>query len=252
MTTRRTFLKSLARNTFRRLGYDISRFSPHARAGLGVDPFRDMEKLLSGNERPVVLDVGANEGQSVKAFKDVSPRCEIHSFEPSPSTHEKLVRRVNAYPDVFPNNLGVGSSCGMMRFLENQRSTMSSFLEPDEACLGEIVNELPVEVITLDSYCERKSVRYVNILKTDTQGYDFEVLKGARSLMVKNRIQMIFTEVIFSKMYRDLPDFDEVYRFLLDNNFKLVSFYSFYYFDNLASWSDALFLNPKFSPNDQA
>ena len=129
---------------------------------------------------------------------------------------------------------------------------MSSFLEPDEACLGEIVNELPVEVITLDSYCERKSVRYVNILKTDTQGYDFEVLKGARSLMVKNQIQMIFTEVIFSKMYRDLPDFDEAYRFLLDNNFKLVSFYSFYYSDNLASWSDALFLNPKFSPNDQA
>ena len=118
---------------------------------------------------------------------------------------------------------------------------------------GEIVNELPVEVTTLDKYCNDDSVSHINVLKTDTQGYDFEVLKGAHSLMDNNRIQMIFMEVIFSNMYQDLPPFDEVYRFLLANNFRLVAFYKFIHaFGEKTGWSDALFLNTEYAPNKAA
>ena len=55
----------------------------------------------------------------------------------------------------------------------------------------------------------------VDILKSDTQGYDFEVFKGAQQAMRDNRIGLLYFEFIFSDMYKNLPPFDEVFRLTL-------------------------------------
>lgn len=237
--------ETLVRNLFHALGFEISRYHPNCNS-LGINPFSDMKKLICQSQRPVVFDVGANVGQSVKRFKDLLPQCEIHSFEPSPATYRLLAQNANSFSDVYLNNLGVGSSCGRKHFLENSSSVMSSFLKPSTFCWGKIVNETPVEVTTLDKYCEENNIPHINVLKADTQGYDLEVLRGATALIGGNRIQMVFMEIIFSDMYQGLPSFDELFRFLLDSNFRLVSLYEFYHQNNVASWSDALFINTGF------
>jgi len=33
-------------------------------------------------KNPIIFDVGANEGQSIKRFKSIFPKSIIHSFEP--------------------------------------------------------------------------------------------------------------------------------------------------------------------------
>ena len=60
-------------------------------------------------------------------------------------------------------------------------------------------------------------------------------------MMQEKRIELVTMEVIFSKMYEDIAPWDEVYRFMLDNGFQLVSFYKFYFHDKSADWADALF-----------
>lgn len=239
--------KQLAKKVFQTLGLEVSRYRPKTteERPLGVDYLSDIRKLTRSNPC-IVMDVGANIGQSVNTYKELLPHCEIHSFEPGPATFEVLKKNVSSHSNVHVNNLAVGSLSGKKTFLENSYPNMSSFLRPDEYCWGEIVAENEVEVTTLDRYCEEKGIQHVSLLKTDTQGYEFEVLKGAAELLRSNRIEMIFMEVIFSAMYKDLPTFDEVYRFLLDRNFKLVAFYQFYYQQDTASWSDALFINPSF------
>ena len=72
------------------------------------------------------------------------------------------------------------------------------------------------------------------------------MFKGAQQMMREDRIQMLYFEIIFSDMYKDLPGFDTVYRYLSENRFRLVSFYRFHFQNNLASWTDALFINPQF------
>ena len=235
--------KNIVKAAFRKLGFDISRYRPDS---LGIDPLSDIKRLI--HNPAIIFDVGANTGQSVKNFKELIPQCEIHSFEPAAETFKLLVENTRSYEGVHLNNLAVGGSCGERSFLENSDSRMSSFLQPGEFCWGEVVNETPVKVTSLDKYCEEKEIPYISLLKTDTQGYDFEVIKGARQLIEQRRIQLIYMEVIFSEMYKDLPAFDEVYRFLLDKEFKLVSFYQFYHQRELASWSDALFRSTNFKP----
>jgi len=244
--------KRILKDAFHALGLEITRYAPPIPPVIppGVDPYFDIGKLVNRNLPIIAFDVGGNTGQSVETLKRVMPQCEVHSFEPSPTTYELLAKNAEAYTDVYLNNLAVGSSCTERTFLENVYSDMSSFLEPSGSGWGEMVKETTVQVTTLDRYCEEKNIPYVSILKTDTQGYDFEVLKGATGLMADNRIQLILTEIIFSDMYKGLPAFDEMYRFLLDRRFRLVSFYQFYYQSDIASWTDALFINPSFEGGD--
>ncbi len=187
----------------------------------------------------------------MEQLKDRIPQSEIHAFEPNPTTYEVLKENTNSYRDIHLNRTGVGASCETKSFLENSSSVMSSFLKPSATCTGSIINEIPVEVVTLDNYCVEKTIPYINLLKSDTQGYDLEVLRGGEALLGSNRIQMVLIEIIFSDMYQGIPSLDEIFRFLLDRNFIFVSFYNFNYQNNVAGWCDALFINPKFGSDNR-
>ena len=217
----------------------------------GLHPFYDMQKL-SVSDKPVIFDVGANIGQTVKNFTRIFRQCSVHAFEPSRVTFHSLENNTRSFRagrdvrDVIVNNCALGSTCGTQTFIENSHPDMSSFLEPSRDCWGEITAESRVEVNTVDAYCHKQGIDHIDILKTDTQGFDFEVLKGSQRLLDGNRIHMIYMEIIFSDMYTDQPSFEVIYQFLMDNRFRLVSFYDFHHTHKLASWCEALFVNPAY------
>jgi len=241
-------MKSLAlkfRKLARRFGCDLVPLpDPNA---IGQDPFRDMSRFLGGIANPVVFDVGANVGQSAAKFKKTFPDSTVHAFEPGSAAFHQLKERAATLTNVHPWNLGVGSKEGRLLLQENEHSTMSSFLEPSKFCWGGVVNRNEVEVVTLDAFAARHGIEKVSILKSDTQGFDLEVFKGAAELMDSNRIALVYFEFIFSDMYRGLPSFDEVFGFLNRKNFQLVCFYEQNFQREILSWADALFINRDFN-----
>ena len=81
LSSTRVSWKRVVRQIARRAGLDISRYPPARTSSRG-----DILRHLRDVERPVVLDVGANVGQSVRRYRNLLQGCEIHSFEPSPTT----------------------------------------------------------------------------------------------------------------------------------------------------------------------
>jgi FkbM family methyltransferase len=235
--------KRIVRPLVRRLGYDVVAYSPEK---LGVDPLADTRNLLKGIASPTLFDVGANTGQTAIRFVRNYPAAMIHSFEPSPTTFGELEANCRPYPRVKCWNLGVGCADAVLTFLENDHSDMSSFLAPGDSCWGKVERRTDVPVVSLDSFAARQGINYIHLLKSDTQGFDFEVLKGAQRLMQEKRIGLIYFEFIFSDMYKDLPAFDQVFRYLTDHGFALVTFYDFHFQRDLASWTDALFISRDF------
>jgi FkbM family methyltransferase len=227
----------------RRQGFDVSRYSPELR---GVDPLQDMRHFLQSMRSPVIFDVGANVGQSVVKFRGMFPGAMIHSFETSPTTFSTLSVNCENQPDVHLWNVGVGANAGTLPFLENSHAVMSSFLPPDEAAWGTVVKTTEVPVVTLDGFAMEHDIPYIHVLKSDTQGYDLEVFKGAEELMSQNRIGLIYFEIILSRMYENLPSFQETMGYLLDRNFILVSFYESNFQNDVTSWTDALLINREF------
>ena len=122
---------------------------------------------------------------------------------------------------------------------------MSSFLQLSEFGWGNIEKTLEVDVVTLDDFALRNNIEHVDVLKSDTQGFDAEVLKGSSRLFSENRVSMVLLEIIFSDMYKEGAKFDQVLRMLTDQGFLLVDFYDPGYQEGVLSWSDALFVHSK-------
>ena len=211
------------------------------RAGdLGHDPFRDLRRL-SRSERPTIFDVGANLGQSVIRFRQAFPDPNIHSFEPAPKAFAVLKRRAAKLTNVILNEVALGSSPGRWEFFENSEWDLSSLLPAGPSCEGEVMDSYWIEVTTLDNYCSTNTVEMIDILKIDTQGFDLEVLRGGEQLIRDGRIRFVLMEVIFSDMYRQAATLDQIYRFMADHGFSLVTFYRPEYRNERANWTDALF-----------
>jgi FkbM family methyltransferase len=229
------------------LGFQITR-EPNLqirlrRESYGVDPLADIQRFLKPYKAPVICDVGANEGQSVRRFCEMFPRAEIHSFEPSPTTYEILAAKCHARPKVTTWNVALGADPGSLDFKENTHSDMSSFLSPSGAAWGEVVRTSRVAVTTLDAFAEQQQLPFIHLVKSDTQGFELEVFKGARKLMAQGRILLIFCEVIFSDMYEGLPRFHEILKFMEENGFTLVGVYEQHFKNGIVSWADVLFVS---------
>jgi len=110
---------------------------------------------------------------------------------------------------------------------------MSSLLPLGRDGWGQISNQREIEVSTLDMYCSQNEIPFIDILKSDTQGFDVEVIKGAQGLLNARKIRLIYLEITFQELYQGIPRLDEIYRLISDQEFELVSFYKFYYLNRL-------------------
>jgi len=211
------------------------------------DPFKNMKTYIPADERAVIFDVGANTGQSIQSFRGAFPLATIHSFEPSPEVFARaLLPRYGKRPGVHLWNMAVGSAEGTMTLRENSSSGMTSFLAPGEACWGSVTRTTSVPVTTLDAFAARNDVGFIHILKSDTQGFDLEVLKGAERLFSEGRVGMIHVEITLAKLYEGLPSLDVMYRHLADRGFSPAGFYKMHVRDGLLGWMDALFISNAF------
>jgi FkbM family methyltransferase len=234
-------LVDFVRRVARKSGYDVVRYPPYIR-----EPISDIKLFLSATETPMIFDVGANVGQSAIQFRHSVPTSVIHSFEPSPTTFETLRKQCADIQGVHTWNCGVGAATGQMTLIENVEPDMTSFLEPSKFAWGRVDKSTTVEVITLDDFTSRNHIDYIHILKSDTQGYEYEVLKGAKRLMSEERIAMVYLEFIFSDMYKGATPFDRISELLREQGFLLVCFYNPHFQEHLLSWNDALFIHSSF------
>jgi len=212
----------------------------------GHNAFSDMKEFLRNRKLPLILDVGGHIGDSVDLFKQAFPCGVIHSFEPSLRSFRKLKANTAGKRDVFVWNHAIGATPGKKTLLENESTGMSSFLELGEFGWGKIESQAVVDVMTLDAFVAVNQIERVDILKSDTQGYELEVLKGAEQMLRAKRVGLIYLELIFSPMYKGLPRVDQLFQHLTERGFELVSFYDIQCQRNVADWADALFVNKRY------
>jgi FkbM family methyltransferase len=232
--------KAFVRRALHRLGYDITKFKANVP---GQNPFADMERFVVDGPATTIFDVGANVGQSIERFRLHYPQAHIHSFEPSPNVYRELEAAAKTRTNVSTWNFAFGATPGRSVLQENKHSVMSSMLDLGERGWGQVEKKTDIELRTIDEFCPSQNIAQVDILKSDTQGYDLEVLRGAEQMMRDNRIGLVLCEVNFFEFYRNSAPFDAIFRHLLDRNFVLAALYPIHYGGNVAAWTDALFAN---------
>ena len=236
-------MKAIIRKLFKLCGYRIEKLVNAEKdydRHFGVSEDADIAVLLRNEVQPLIFDIGANIGQSVERFRKLFPESEIFSFEPEPLTFDVLKTNVFG-PRTHVHELALSNSLGAAKLFLNTYSDMNSLLDSSNPQWGKRVGDRLVKTETVDHFCAKNGITKIDLLKTDTQGHELQVLQGCKRMMSEGRIKLVTMEVIFSEMYNGISPFNEVWKYMIDNNFRLVSFYQFYYKNQLANWSDALF-----------
>jgi FkbM family methyltransferase len=140
----------------------------------------------------IILDVGANIGQTSIWFSNCFPKARIYAFEPFAIVFKRLREQVRARSSVVCVNCALGANDG--------RLEVSRLKDPLYQC-GQVRAATPdveetegILMRTVDSFCRERDIRRVFILKTDTEGYDLEVLRGARDMLRSGRVTNVLSE----------------------------------------------------------
>ncbi len=211
----------------------------------GFDLEEDLIKMIR-TETPTCFDIGANHGQTVDFLLQLFKKPDIYAFEPGTSAFNKLKKRK------FPQNIqtyhkALGAENTSKEFINYNQPWLNSFLEledkRDHYFKGtHVIGTENIEVITLDLFATENQINRIDYIKLDTQGYDFEVLKGAQQCLRRGMINVLQIELNFVNLYKEQGDPIDIIRYLHDHDMKLVGFYDnirrFYYI----SWCNALFI----------
>ena len=169
-----------------------------------------LRQIFADRAIDTVIDVGANVGQYGTFLRErVGFSGRIESFEPIPAVAQTLRERAAADDKWSVHQTALGSRAGTRTLNVSVYSQFSSFHETAAryACEFPVARTLEASVTTLDSmFCGKIDLSHA-YLKLDTQGFDLEVLKGAKQSI--RQIPALQTEISFQPLYRGMPDYDD-------------------------------------------
>jgi FkbM family methyltransferase len=184
----------------------------------------DVCRIAGTREFTMLFDVGANIGQTAKAMVGFFPDAAIHAFEPVSGTFLALRQNVRRWPNVHAHRLAMGRK-REFRDIEIQAcSELNSLIVTPKAPAGPAKVER-VEVATLDEFCAEHGIEAIDVIKTDAQGSDLDVLAGGDNLLSSGRIVFVYAEVSFQADDCNNTLFPGVNELLVSHHFRLFGFY---------------------------
>jgi FkbM family methyltransferase len=178
-----------------------------------------------------VLDVGANRGQFGEGLRAGGYTGWIVSFEPVNSVFQRLQQRAAADDHWRAWDFGLGRENTQQPIHVAEDATLSSFLAPNAYGQrrferAQVVAQESVEVRRLDDVFDEVMPFIADpriFLKLDTQGYDLEVVAGARRVL--ERVVGLQSELSVISIYDGMPDYLTALKHFHELGFEVTGLY---------------------------
>lgn len=156
---------------------------------LAMETYKIPEVAPEKND--VVVDVGAYRGDTAAFFsKYVGEQGRIYAFEPDEKNYGFLVDNIasNAMNNVIPVNLALLDTSRTCQMISTPDSGSFLYVMKDKADTDNVNN---VRAVTLDEYCRQEKIERVNLIKSDIEGCERELLKGAEQTIRHHKPKLV-------------------------------------------------------------
>lgn len=151
---------------------------------------RWLTELIS--EAPVVVDVGFHDGQSTTEILARRPNATVYGFDPSGFGRESYKARFAGDDRVVFFNVALSDAPGTLMFYDYDNMCNSLVVRREMG--DEKPRSYEVAVTTFDAVARRGRLPQVDLMKIDAEGYDLNVLEGAREALQDQRIDIFMFE----------------------------------------------------------
>jgi len=176
-------------------------------------------QVLIGKDDPLVLEVGANIGQTTEAFLLAMPNPRIFCFEPEPRAIRKFKNRISS-PNVSLFECAVGNQNGHVTFhqssgeLENEKdwdqsgSIRKPKLHSKTWPSVKFESEIQVPIVRLDDWALDKNLGVVDLIWADVQGAESDLILGGETVIGNTRF--LYTEYGSIEWYEGQASLDHI------------------------------------------
>ncbi len=193
-------------------------------------------KLFNHFKINKILDVGANTGQYAQLTREIGFKGMIISFEPLTNAYVKLIKHATKDKKWEAHNLALGNRNEEIAINISKNSYSSSILEitknhTDNAPESSFVNKEKINVKRLDElYDDLVKRDDIVLLKIDVQGFERNVLEGAKKSL--DKIKGIQIEMSIVELYKDEMLFLDLMDYLKSLGYSLYSLENGFYNNN--------------------
>lgn len=185
----RKALESL-REVLRKSGYEIIKTKNHK----GILLKADLKNLFAKKKHALtIFDVGANIGDFTGEMLAFFPKSTVYAFEPIPETYKTLKRNLFANPNIHCFNQACGAKKGTVTMSAVALCGSNKIIRTKKT--KKAPNTQQVSMTTLTEVFKKSNLNRIDLLKTDVEGYDLQVLMGAESLLKNKKITAVYCEV---------------------------------------------------------
>lgn len=199
---------------------------------------KQMASKLNQKKGVTIFDIGANVGKYSNSFVSfLNTSYTVHCFEPLKSTYDLLVANTSSNKNIITHCLGLGSKTETTVIYSNEKTnTQSSLIPRDMSHWGNEYNlnkPNTIQISTLDEFCSNNHIDYIDFLKVDVEGFEWEFFKGAKQLLENKKIASIQFELgvcaidgkyFFKDMFYLLSPNYKIYRITKNNLYEIKSY----------------------------
>jgi FkbM family methyltransferase len=247
----KSIIKSLTKNLLDKVGLELRKTRP-AMGSFPGDAFYAQKEFLDhmNVRKPVIFDVGAHKGETVRRYKELFQDSNIYCFEPFPDNVNILRSRFSSDPSVHVFDKAVSDTTASRTFHINESDATNSLLPRTKSGrryfskAAAEKTELDVETITIDEVMKLNNINNIDILKFDIQGGELMALLGAENALRQQKISVIYTEALFVPHYENNPLLRDLWNTLEQYGYTLFDIYDLYRATNgQLRFADAIFIS---------
>ena len=228
---------------------------------------KEVINLVKNKSKLVIFDVGCYRGIFTKTILNLirNKKYKFYLFDINKKV-KKYIKNLIRLKNIYYNEIALSNKNGKAiyyynRFFESAGSSLSNIVKNDSKwnfsrklifkllfLKAKNFTKYKVSTITLDNFVKNKKIKLIDILKIDIEGSEYDLLKGAKNALKKNKIKIILVEIIAKKDSYDKKK-KKIFNFLKKRNFTLVkkaNIWSISLFSNIKG-GDYLFINRKYS-----
>ena len=202
----------------------------------------------------VFFDIGSHNGTYTDLILNNFKVKKVIMVEPQKNIFRFIKKKYKKNNRIIIYNSAVSDTKKPQALYINKHDLTSSLTQIDKKnrylnlkakLFGGTINDLIQKKYMVNSYklsdiIKKNSVKKIDLLKIDTEGHEFQVLKGAGSFL-RNKVNFMLIEIHNSNIFLNY-DGNKIHNYLKKNKFILKKRYRFPF----TTWEDRIYQNKNF------